>query len=234
MGINTYAKMDQHKNVLLHNREHFCTKLQYFFELQIIEKPNYEILENCNTKSGKILIVFDPNNRSQCHEFPWQNFHKAFRCKECHARVKISNASTENEYIEILILNHECPFRQFDREKYFKFNKFVLEPNFEIRNDMWGGKERKTLIILDKNDKTKCYIYGFDSFHKLFQCNNCILKQIKVSAKLHENSDGENYVILSNKQHVCESVKYIPLKNDDDIILRPPNIKVMTETSNDV
>uniref|UniRef100_A0A914PR89 Uncharacterized protein n=1 Tax=Panagrolaimus davidi TaxID=227884 RepID=A0A914PR89_9BILA len=190
MGINTYAKMDQHESVRLHDHEHVCTKLQYspekYFELQIIKKPNYEILENCNTKSGKILIIFKPIDRTQCHEFPWQNYGKAFRCKECHASVKISNASKENEYIEILILNHECPFRQFDREKYFKF----------------------------KN------------------CKKCFKQKIIVSAKLYENSDGENYVILSNKEHVCESVKYIPFNND--IILRSPNIKVMKETSNGV
>uniref|UniRef100_A0A914P2Z0 Uncharacterized protein n=1 Tax=Panagrolaimus davidi TaxID=227884 RepID=A0A914P2Z0_9BILA len=46
-----------------------------------------------------------------------------------------------------------------------------------------------------------------------------------------QNCDGENYVILSKNEHVCEMVKYEPQKMND-IILRAPYIHVMEKTSN--
>uniref|UniRef100_A0A914Q8Z3 Uncharacterized protein n=1 Tax=Panagrolaimus davidi TaxID=227884 RepID=A0A914Q8Z3_9BILA len=136
--------------------------------------------------------------------------------------VKVKTFSKENEYVELPQLNHECPFRP-----YFKFNNFVSAPNFELRTEMVGGKEKKRIIIFDQKDKTKCFIYYFHSRSKLYICIKCVKKRLQVSAKLCQNSDGENYVITSNTKHVCEMVKYVP-QNNDNIILHPPNFKVIS------
>uniref|UniRef100_A0AC35FKR3 Uncharacterized protein n=1 Tax=Panagrolaimus sp. PS1159 TaxID=55785 RepID=A0AC35FKR3_9BILA len=139
------------------------------------------------------------------------------------------NISKENESVEILKLNHECKYLKYEPEKLFNFKKFVLSPDFKIQTEMKYGIERKTLIIFDENDATMCHIYNFVPSDNMFKCNKCLKKHVFVWAKLKQNSDGENYVILSNAQHICESVKYVP-KKDDDIIIRPPNIKVMERT----
>uniref|UniRef100_A0A914QGT0 Uncharacterized protein n=1 Tax=Panagrolaimus davidi TaxID=227884 RepID=A0A914QGT0_9BILA len=236
-GIFVRAKMDQNGELQIQDKKHVCKKLEYsiekYFDIRKIRKPNHEILENCSTNSGKVLILFDPNNRNQCHDFRWRSKIKSFCCISCDAEAKINHESKENEYIEILKLNHQCPFRPYNREQYFKFKNFVLAPNFEIRTEILKCKERKILFIFNENDRSKCYIYRYCSANKAFICKECSKQKVRVTAKLHQNSDGEDYILLSKKQHVCEMVKYIPQK-DDEIILRQPNFKLMEETCNGV
>uniref|UniRef100_A0A914Q8Q8 Uncharacterized protein n=1 Tax=Panagrolaimus davidi TaxID=227884 RepID=A0A914Q8Q8_9BILA len=236
LGKRVFAKIDENGIVKVEDKKHVCSKIQYspekYFVLQIIRKPNYEILENCNTKSGKVLIVFNANNRNECHEYRWRKCLKLFCCLGCCATAKIKNGSKGNENIELLKLHHGCEYRQFNREKYFKFKNFVLSPNFEIQTEMVGEREKKTLKIFNESDRTKCYVY-YDVRNNNYECINCKKQKVYVSAKLEQNSDGENYIILSNSKHICEMVKYEPQKNDE-IILRPPNIKVMEETLNGI
>uniref|UniRef100_A0A914QR41 C2H2-type domain-containing protein n=1 Tax=Panagrolaimus davidi TaxID=227884 RepID=A0A914QR41_9BILA len=203
---NVRAKVDQFGKLHLQKKEHVCKKLLYsaekYYDVQIIQKPNYEILENCSTKSGKVLIIFNPNNRNQCHEFRWNNLKKLFLCKTCQIHAKVFNESADMEYVEIL--KHECQFIQYDFEKYFKFKKFILAPNFELRIEIKDGNERKILIVFDQNDRRKYHIYKFNFYKNKYYCKKCEIKNVTVSAKLCQNSDGENYIILSNVQHVCE------------------------------
>uniref|UniRef100_A0A914QVU6 Uncharacterized protein n=1 Tax=Panagrolaimus davidi TaxID=227884 RepID=A0A914QVU6_9BILA len=237
LGKNVFAKIGENGILKVENKKHVCSKMQYFadkyLEIQAIKKPNYQILENCNTKSGKVLIIFNPNNRNECHEYAWKNDKKTFRCFICGTTVHIHNASMENEFIEVLKLNHECEYRNYDREKFFKFKNFVLSPNYEIQTEMFGERKKKSLIIFDGNDKTKCHIYSFHISERMFECINCKKQNVYVSAKMVQNSEGENYVILSNAKHVCESVKYKP-QGRNDTILRAPNFKVMENTSNGI
>uniref|UniRef100_A0A914PC78 Uncharacterized protein n=1 Tax=Panagrolaimus davidi TaxID=227884 RepID=A0A914PC78_9BILA len=235
MRTNVCAKIGQNGELLLQAVKHVCSKARFsaenYIDLQIIRKPYYEILENTNTKTGKVLIVFNPNDLNQCHEFGWRNHEKLFLCFGCRAQAKINCASKENETVEVLKMNHECEYHQYDREKYFKFKNFVLSPDFELRTAVKDGIERKHLVIFDKNDKTKCFIYHFHSSAGFFKCFNCIKQKVNVSAKMLQNSDGENYIVLSNIQHICSSEKYFPQKNEGGVILRPPKIRFLEETS---
>uniref|UniRef100_A0A914PIS9 Uncharacterized protein n=1 Tax=Panagrolaimus davidi TaxID=227884 RepID=A0A914PIS9_9BILA len=237
MGTFVRAKINQNGELKIQDKKHVCKKLQYFtekyFDIREIKKPSYEIHENCSTNSGKVLILFDPKNRNQCHDFRWKSRTKSFCCISCDGEAKINHESKENEYIEILKLNHQCPFRPYNREQYFKFNNFVLAPDFEIRTQMAKGKEKQTLFIFNENDKTKCYNFYYYSTTKVFICKECLKQKVHVTARLQQNSDGEDYLLLSKKQHVCEMVKYIPQK-DDEIILRQPNFKLMEETCDGV
>uniref|UniRef100_A0A914PUV3 Uncharacterized protein n=1 Tax=Panagrolaimus davidi TaxID=227884 RepID=A0A914PUV3_9BILA len=226
MGIFFLAKMDQNGELQIQDKKHVCKKLKYstekYFDIRKIRKPNYEILENCNTNSGKALILFNPKDQSQCYDFRWKSNTKSFCCISCDVEAKIMNNSKENEYVEILRLTHQCKYRPFNREQYFEYNNFVLASDFEIRSQMVKGKKRKTLFIFNENDKTKCYNFQYHPSKKTFICKECLMQKVHVTAKVHQNSDGEDYLILSKKQHVCEMVKYIPQK-DDEIILRQPN-----------
>uniref|UniRef100_A0AC35EYR2 Uncharacterized protein n=1 Tax=Panagrolaimus sp. PS1159 TaxID=55785 RepID=A0AC35EYR2_9BILA len=237
MGIFFRAKMDQNGELQIENKNHFCKKLQYstekYFHIRKIRKPNYEFLENCNTNSGKVLIIFNPKDQSQCYDFRWRSCKSAFCCISCDVEAKINHESKENEYIEVLKLNHQCPFRPYNRKQYFKFNNFLLAPDFEILSQTVKGKERKTLFIFNENDKTKCYNFRYDSAKQQFICKECSKHKVHVTAKLQQNSYGEDYLLLSKKQHVCEMVKYTPQK-DEEIILRQPDFKLMEENFNGV
>uniref|UniRef100_A0A914Q1Z9 Uncharacterized protein n=1 Tax=Panagrolaimus davidi TaxID=227884 RepID=A0A914Q1Z9_9BILA len=237
MGIFFRAKMDQSGELQIQNKKHVCKKLQYstekYFDIRKIRKPNYEFLENCNTNSGKVLIIFNPKDQSQCYDFRWKSRTKSFCCISCDVEAKIMNTSKENEYVEILRLTHQCKYRPYNREQYFKFNNFVLVPDYEIRTQMVKGKETKILFIFIENDKTKCYNFQYCSRDKKFICKECSKQKVRVTAKLRQNSDGENYLFLAKIQHVCEMVKYTPQK-DDEIIIRHPNFKIMEETCDGV
>uniref|UniRef100_A0A914R2V1 Uncharacterized protein n=1 Tax=Panagrolaimus davidi TaxID=227884 RepID=A0A914R2V1_9BILA len=237
MGIFFRAKLDQNGELQIQDKKHVCKKLQYstgkYFDIRKIRKPNYEIHENCSTSSGKVLILFNPKDQSRCYEFRWRSKTKSFCCISCDVEAKIVNNSKENEYVEVLRLTHQCKYRPFNRERYFEFNNFVLASDFEIRSQMVKGKKRKTLFIFNENDKTKCYNFQYHPSNKTFICKECLMQKVHVTAKVHQNSDGEDYLVLSKKQHVCEMVKYIPQK-DDEIILRQPNFKLMEETCDGV
>uniref|UniRef100_A0A914PXU6 Uncharacterized protein n=1 Tax=Panagrolaimus davidi TaxID=227884 RepID=A0A914PXU6_9BILA len=218
MGIFFRAKMDQNGELQIQDKKHICKKLQYstekYFDIRKIRKPNYEFLENCNTNSGKVLIIFNTNDRYQCHDFRWRSHKSAFCCVSCDVEAKINHESKENEYVEILRLTHQCKYRPYNREQYFKFNSYALDRDSEIQTQMVKGKETKTLFIFNENDKTKCYNFRYYSSFKAFICKECSKQKVHVTAKLRQNSDGENYLLLSKKQHVCEMLKYIPQKDE--------------------
>uniref|UniRef100_A0A914PXT8 Uncharacterized protein n=1 Tax=Panagrolaimus davidi TaxID=227884 RepID=A0A914PXT8_9BILA len=157
IGIYVRSTIGQHNELQLQDKKHVCKELQYstekYFDIRKVRKPNYEFLENCNTNSGKVLILFNPNNRNQCHDFRWRSKTKSFCCMSCDAEAKINHESKENEYVEILKSNHQCKYRPYNREQYFKFNSYVLARDYKIRTQMVKGKERKTLFIFNENDK---------------------------------------------------------------------------------
>uniref|UniRef100_A0A914PYW0 Uncharacterized protein n=1 Tax=Panagrolaimus davidi TaxID=227884 RepID=A0A914PYW0_9BILA len=106
LGKNVFAKIDENGILKVNDKKHFCSKIQYspekYFDIQEIKKPNYEILENCSTKSGKVLIVFNAKNRNECHEFRFLKSEQIYYCIDCRAKAKVQNAPKETEFIELL------------------------------------------------------------------------------------------------------------------------------------
>uniref|UniRef100_A0AC34G3B9 Uncharacterized protein n=1 Tax=Panagrolaimus sp. ES5 TaxID=591445 RepID=A0AC34G3B9_9BILA len=142
-------------------------------------------------------------------------------------KAKVFCEKTENEYIEIERDEHRCKTQKYDPEKYQKLCKFVLPLNFEIRSKMEYGKGKKQLIIFDGDDKTKCFIYQYNTHGNYFVCNGC--KNRNVYAKLAQNSDGEDYIILSPTEHTCSSRPYI--QESEEIIIRSPNFKYLEKSA---
>uniref|UniRef100_A0AC34FU93 Uncharacterized protein n=1 Tax=Panagrolaimus sp. ES5 TaxID=591445 RepID=A0AC34FU93_9BILA len=218
--------------IKLEAKSHVCTPIPYqpeiYNEIQILQKPEYQFFDNCSTQSGRKLFVFNPNDPNMGYEYFWKSLERKFFCWECHKNKKdttaeICNESKENEYIQLLHSDHVCEFVKYEPEKYTQLNNFVIKPNFEIQTKIQNG--RKILIIFDENDKSLCYRYFFSNSKNVFQSAACREKNKNVSAKLCQNSDGEEYVILSNAQHVCSLRKYFP-QTKDYIIIRPPQMKL--------
>uniref|UniRef100_A0A914Q8X2 Uncharacterized protein n=1 Tax=Panagrolaimus davidi TaxID=227884 RepID=A0A914Q8X2_9BILA len=234
---------NENKNdvIKLENKSHICKPIKYdpkkYADTKIIRKPNYELLNNCSKKNQKHLIVFNENDRSQCYEFFWDKPKQHFVCCGCslvnkYLVAEVHNENAKNEYILLKEDKHICAIRKYEPEKYSKFYGFVLHPNFEIRRKIKGEIESKKLIILDENDKNLCYIYHFDQLHQTFYCNGCHKLCKNVYAKSCVNEDGEEYMLLSDVKHVCELKPY--LKDQNEIILHPPDFKFMEKTAKDV
>uniref|UniRef100_A0A914QY87 Uncharacterized protein n=1 Tax=Panagrolaimus davidi TaxID=227884 RepID=A0A914QY87_9BILA len=231
--ITAIMGYDDEKNeeyVKLINKEHFCEPLPYnpekYTEIITLKKPEYQFFDNCSTFTRKILFIFHPSNPNLCYKYFWKTLEGKFYCCGCHVKKKataaeIFNENKENEFIRLLHTDHICEYINYEPEKYTSFNNFVVKPDFEIQTKITNGNRK--LIIFDKNDRNLCYIY-YDS-KRGFMCVKCNEKNKTVFAKLCQNSEGEEYVILSNAPHVCTPRKYIP--QPKSIILRPPNVELI-------
>uniref|UniRef100_A0A914QAR3 Ubiquitin-like domain-containing protein n=1 Tax=Panagrolaimus davidi TaxID=227884 RepID=A0A914QAR3_9BILA len=95
--------------------------------------------------------------------------------------------------------------------------------NYRIGSECFGSEWKKHLYVFDTDDKTLCYNYTFvptrntiaflKSSKPYFVCNKC--KNINkhaptVSATIESNENGEEYVKLSENEHVCERQEYEP------------------------
>uniref|UniRef100_A0AC34F7B3 Uncharacterized protein n=1 Tax=Panagrolaimus sp. ES5 TaxID=591445 RepID=A0AC34F7B3_9BILA len=140
----------------------------------------------------------------------------------------------EEEYLEIENLKHICEKRKYNKEKYQKPYNFLLKPNFEIRRKA-GNAEKQYLIILDSTDAKKCYKY-INLYGNVFSCYSCYTKRKNVTAKLYKNNENEEYIVLSNVEHVCKSIPYYPPENDikEEKVLYPPAFEYMENSSTGV
>uniref|UniRef100_A0A914QXQ9 Uncharacterized protein n=1 Tax=Panagrolaimus davidi TaxID=227884 RepID=A0A914QXQ9_9BILA len=229
-AIMGYDDEKDEECVKLINKEHFCEPLPYnpekYMEIITLKKPGYQFFGNCSTFTRRLLFIFHPSNPNLCYKYFWKTLEVKFYCRGCHVKRKdttaeIFNENKENEFIRLLHTDHICEYINYEPEKYTSFNNFVIKPDFEIQTKISNGN--KKLIIFDKNDRSLCYIY-FDGKRR-FKCAKCHEKNKTVFAKLCQNSEGEEYVILSNAPHVCTPRKYIP--QPKSIILRPPNIELV-------
>uniref|UniRef100_A0A914QHI0 Uncharacterized protein n=1 Tax=Panagrolaimus davidi TaxID=227884 RepID=A0A914QHI0_9BILA len=229
-AITGYDDKKDEEYVKLINKEHFCEPIPYhpekYTEIITLKKPGYKFFDNCSTLTRRILYIFHPNNRNLCYKYYWRTLTGKFYCHGCHVKKKdttaeIFNENKENEFIRLLHTDHICEYINFEPEKYTSFYNFVTKPDFEIQTKIGNGN--KKLIIFDKNDRSLCYIY-YDC-KKCFKCVKCHEKNKTVFAKLCQNSEGEEYIILSNAPHVCTPRKYIP--QPKSIILQPPNIELI-------
>uniref|UniRef100_A0A914PVJ0 Uncharacterized protein n=1 Tax=Panagrolaimus davidi TaxID=227884 RepID=A0A914PVJ0_9BILA len=211
LGKIVKAKLEENGEIYLQEKQHVCERLQYFSknysDLQIIQKPNYKVT---NTKSGKVVIIFNQNNQSECHEFRWRNYRRSFVCVTCRIRVKIRNESKENEYIEVQELN-KIPFI------------ILYPPGIEIMEETSNGVPK--VFIFDSNDKGLCYKFSPYSRQKrryyCLGCNEFIRSKYNktshefnacVCLYLDKDKNGEFYVQMKNQKHLCQPKVYDPEK----------------------
>uniref|UniRef100_A0AC34FFV2 Uncharacterized protein n=1 Tax=Panagrolaimus sp. ES5 TaxID=591445 RepID=A0AC34FFV2_9BILA len=96
-------------------------------------------------------------------------------------------------------LKEFCNPRSFDLKNYENRN-IVQKCQFEVFHNTKGA-ENSRLLIFDPNDRN----FGYD-YRKTdrFNCAQCFLFKKRVFAKLLTNVDGQQYVELSNVEHLCE------------------------------
>uniref|UniRef100_A0A914P041 Uncharacterized protein n=1 Tax=Panagrolaimus davidi TaxID=227884 RepID=A0A914P041_9BILA len=235
--------VDKNRNICakLTTKEHLCPTQnvipESFVESKVVKKPNYEIIDRGKYKlNGKTLIIFDSIDKEFCYEYFEQK--SMFYCLACMGmkpqrktvKAKVHFEGTEKEYVEIICNEHICKKRKYQPENYQKIHEFVLKPNFEIQRYTKHGTEKKKLIVFNENDKSLCYSYYYDSRRESYVCKNCSKKGKLVTAKLLQNSEEEEYIILSIVKHICNLKPYVPLKGE--LTINSSQIKLMKETKN--
>uniref|UniRef100_A0A914PIR6 Kinesin-like protein n=1 Tax=Panagrolaimus davidi TaxID=227884 RepID=A0A914PIR6_9BILA len=114
-------------------------------------------------------------------------------------------------------------------------SNIICAPHYRIGTE-YHGKWVKHLYIFDTDDTDLCYNYTFvpkeNTFYAFskssmnyFVCYKC-KNAPTVSAIIHSNENGEEYVKLSENEHVCEPQKYEP-----HVIIYEPDYKLYINQS---
>uniref|UniRef100_A0AC34GU60 Uncharacterized protein n=1 Tax=Panagrolaimus sp. ES5 TaxID=591445 RepID=A0AC34GU60_9BILA len=217
--IQAYVLTDDDGNeyVSVRNKEHICKPLEYnssdFEDNQIIKPPGYQVIKrNWRGKFVEKLVVFDSTDKSLCYEYTLQQTKKTkrYKCNECHHKHStcviawIINQRKENEHVELSKIQHKCKLIKFEDPN----STIIHSPNFKIIKCVRkapSGIPKDHLFVYSSLESKLCYRYYSDSGRNHFICHECAYKKkIMVSARLHKNENGEDFVQLGGNKHVCE------------------------------
>uniref|UniRef100_A0AC35GH13 Uncharacterized protein n=1 Tax=Panagrolaimus sp. PS1159 TaxID=55785 RepID=A0AC35GH13_9BILA len=103
---------------------------------------------------------------------------------------------------------------KFDEESEISSGtNIVKSPNFEIQMINKNGKRKPQLLVFPYSDKHLCYYYYYDVTNDYFICGKCRKRLHYIIARLLKDNNGENYVSLDEKPHICLP---FPYKNADE------------------
>uniref|UniRef100_A0A914PZM9 C2H2-type domain-containing protein n=1 Tax=Panagrolaimus davidi TaxID=227884 RepID=A0A914PZM9_9BILA len=199
---------DVNEYVSVSSKKHICEPIKYNPKKQILSQ-NFQLLKrkSRNLIIKKLIVFIDPNHE-MCYEYRQSETY--FVCAssskfKCPASAKMLQDSAGKDYVEMSYVKHKCKPIKFIPEGNLDF-KIIKKPDFKLDGNV--------LSIFDKNDKTKCYTYKWKEHGKLYQCYSCRYKNESVSvvARIKQNEDGEDYVLLNDNEHFCQPKKYQPLK----------------------
>uniref|UniRef100_A0AC34GUY7 Uncharacterized protein n=1 Tax=Panagrolaimus sp. ES5 TaxID=591445 RepID=A0AC34GUY7_9BILA len=209
-------KLNGTKYVKLGQKEHVCEMREYQPEkyiydpsTDIVQKPNFKLAEYMKRGIQKSnLIIFCPTNKNLCYEYTFSKDVKKYYCLECRKAAKaviVSAKIEKNENGEdCVILNktqHVCDLREFNPEKY-KSDIVIPKNMFEFFENTVYGKISTKLLIFTSTEKKMCHIFFNNRYS--FSCRKCC----SLNAMLCKNDNGEEYISLQDKKHVCQPYEY--------------------------
>uniref|UniRef100_A0A914PEP7 Uncharacterized protein n=1 Tax=Panagrolaimus davidi TaxID=227884 RepID=A0A914PEP7_9BILA len=156
----------------------------------------------------KKLLVFTSNERKKCYEFMFIRKSCIFRCIKCleqnkHVILKTTvNPGCRN--FDFNTVEHVCESIEYLPENYGS-SLIIKAPNFKLVN----GKSSPSLIIFNSSDKNLCYKFGYDNSNKVYCCNQCITRSMRLTARFIQHG-GENAIELNRLNHICQPKKCIP------------------------
>uniref|UniRef100_A0A914QL13 Uncharacterized protein n=1 Tax=Panagrolaimus davidi TaxID=227884 RepID=A0A914QL13_9BILA len=98
---------------------------------------------------------------------------------------------------------HVCESIGYLPENYGS-SLIIKAPNFKLLNE----KNPPSLIILNSGDKNLCYKFGYDNSQKVYYCNQCITRNMKLTARFIQHG-GENAIEFNRLDHICQPKKCI-------------------------
>uniref|UniRef100_A0A914P4Y9 Uncharacterized protein n=1 Tax=Panagrolaimus davidi TaxID=227884 RepID=A0A914P4Y9_9BILA len=115
-------------------------------------------------------------------------------------------------------------------------SKIVEAPNFKVINFLRYGVPKSRLFIFASNDNIMGYEYFFSDKYKVYRCNACEKMKNSTKARIYKNANGEDYVKLNERKHICKMVNYESRNYDkmveagqsdnNTIIIKEPNFKI--------
>uniref|UniRef100_A0AC34F7M0 Uncharacterized protein n=1 Tax=Panagrolaimus sp. ES5 TaxID=591445 RepID=A0AC34F7M0_9BILA len=173
--------------------------------LKIIKEPDFKLYETFYHKTKvQRLIIFDSNDKELGYTYSYCAKQKGYICIKCRTKKNFVTAQVlqdENglNYVELCRNEHVCePEVPEDVEC-----NFVKLPNFKLWEEFVQKKLVQRLTIFNSNDKNFGHIYSYQPSTKRYLCLPCKYRKKNVFAYLLQDENGQNYVKLSNVEHVC-------------------------------
>uniref|UniRef100_A0AC34FAT2 Transposase n=1 Tax=Panagrolaimus sp. ES5 TaxID=591445 RepID=A0AC34FAT2_9BILA len=210
---------------------------------EVVVAPNFKLIEfEHKGISKRRLIVFGDSDRKKCYEYYWRNNEKSYTCCVCENKGRYVNAvicqnADGEDYVQLSKISHICEMRSYNPEKYSfdPLRQIIEAPNFELCSFQNNGGERLRLFIFLDTKRIQCYEYFWESKLKCYQCCGCNNKRIRVSAEICKKENGEEYVKLSSRKHVCDIRKYNPNKYDTTKnTVEAPNFEIISFIENSI
>uniref|UniRef100_A0A914QNK3 Uncharacterized protein n=1 Tax=Panagrolaimus davidi TaxID=227884 RepID=A0A914QNK3_9BILA len=167
---------------------------------------NFKIVEFLrNGSRTKRLLMFTSAEKKHCYEFYHNLLRNSFSCKSCsqlkhQMSMKIISENDGNTEFKSFGKQHICQPIEYLPENYKNESplKVVYKPNFSITE----GK--RTLTVTNPSKPDESFVYSYSASRNFFYCGGCISLHKHVQAKHRRDENGEEYIELSNAEHICK------------------------------
>uniref|UniRef100_A0A914YUI8 Uncharacterized protein n=1 Tax=Panagrolaimus superbus TaxID=310955 RepID=A0A914YUI8_9BILA len=206
-----YTDKNGNEYLSMRDKKHICEPIEYVIDeyesRKIVKAPRYQLIQrNIRNRMLERLIVFTDDEKSLCYEYT--KGPKSYVCNICgynykhnvFAKLIKDKNGAEEEYVELGPNEHKCSPIKFEPPEALIVNL----PNFKIETFTKNGVQRKSLIIFSSKNKKLKYNYFFAAKTKSFVCGKCSKKNKRITAKLLKNENGEDYLELNSKNHLCK------------------------------
>uniref|UniRef100_A0A914PM74 Uncharacterized protein n=1 Tax=Panagrolaimus davidi TaxID=227884 RepID=A0A914PM74_9BILA len=248
ISAKMYKNDENEEYIILSNAKHVCILRPYISEKKeiILQSPDFIFMEA--TKSGTPkLFIFSEKNKKFCYIFSpifgdnKQNKYYCLGCEQKDTKEKFVQ-SMDGRMLKGIVtvflckdeINGEYYIRMKDGQKHIcekkkyepeKYDLEILIPpsNFILFCEKGKKPGSISLAIFHEDDSSLCYKFYYSSAMKCFRCFECEKKKSRVSAKIHVNEDGIEYITVKQKKHLCSPIKV-------SAIYKQPGVKILKES----
>uniref|UniRef100_A0AC35G7S0 Uncharacterized protein n=1 Tax=Panagrolaimus sp. PS1159 TaxID=55785 RepID=A0AC35G7S0_9BILA len=196
---------------------------------EFVYSPNFKVISYIqNGISKSRLFIFPTSDKTQCFEYFFDFNRKYYICCGCNngkrTHAKSLQDSNGADYVHCFRTDHICKLRPFKPDKY-KTDFIIKKPNYEL-NGVFDD-----LLLYTSADKKKFYKFTYDCHQKLYICMKCWTKKNYIQACVCYDENGEKYISVRNRKHICSKMNYL-VSDQSTEIAAVPNFKHVVRNLN--
>uniref|UniRef100_A0AC34FSS7 Transposase n=1 Tax=Panagrolaimus sp. ES5 TaxID=591445 RepID=A0AC34FSS7_9BILA len=134
---------------------------------------------------------------------------------------------SERSYDSKNSVDNQPPKKKRKFQKTNMDRKIIEAPNFKIFSYKHIGIQKLKLVIFFPANTNLCHEYSWDNNLKCFVCIGCSAQKRQITAFKSKHSNGKEYILLSQLEHVCILREFDSQKFFDDIILKKPDYEII-------
>uniref|UniRef100_A0A914QF19 Uncharacterized protein n=1 Tax=Panagrolaimus davidi TaxID=227884 RepID=A0A914QF19_9BILA len=228
----------KHKFLHKETSKHFCklrkydeTKYTVDVSTRIVENENFKIIKYTQKGiSTSKLFIFDPTNKNLCRGYLWDSTNGYYLCIGCTSKNPrvFARLCKNADGIEYLILSknqHVCDLKEFNPDKY-KNDVIIKKPMYKHVECFVNGEKRKYLLIFTDESQKFYYKFTYENGY-LPICLKCNQKHLYIQAYILTDKNGNEYISVRDKKHVCTPFEYNENDFEENQIIQPERYKII-------